>query len=345
MNVTRPNRLNRSVGRSSAWRWLSIITAGLLLFHPSVSGQKTGDHNSHETTSNSLNENGTSEIREVISSCFNNQQRDARKGKKSYDICKVGNRGIGNGINFYSLQHEQKIGRKLAQEVEREAPVVTNAEVNDYITRLCERIAHNSDTTTPLIIRVLLEDEVNAFSLQGGHLYVDTGLILKADNEGQLAAVIAHEIAHVAARHCTKRDTESKLAAATSPLVVMSPLMRSKYSRDSEREADLLGVEYQYLSGYDPQEMSRFLEKMEDANEKPVFIVRPFSSYPSISERIEDIQKDIQRYLPHRDQYVIDTAAFEKMKSTVRDLVDAEKHGCRADCGFVSASRRVTSKK
>ena len=82
--------------------------------------------------------------------------------------------------------------------------------------------------------------------------------------------------------------------------------------------------------------MIQFLEKIGDANQKPAFIVRPFSSYPSISERIEDIQKDIQRYLPHRDQYVIDTAAFEQVKSTIRDLVDAEKHRCRTDCGFVS---------
>ena len=331
-----PNRLNVSAGRVSRSRGLSIIIAGLLLCHPLVSGQKTGDRSSDERISNSPNGIRSSEIREVTFSCLNNQKRKVRKGKKSYDICKVGNRGIGNGVNFYSLQREQKIGRKLAEEVERDAQVVTNAEVNDYIAQLGERLAYNSDTTRPIVIKVLLEDEVNAFSLEGGHLYVDTGLILKADNEAQLAAVVAHEIAHAAARHCTKRDTESTLAVATSPLLVMQPLLRSKYSRNSEREADLLGIEYQYLSGYDPLEMIQFLEKIGDANQKPAFIVRPFSSYPSISERIEDIQKDIQRYLPHRDQYVIDTAAFEQVKSTIRDLVDAEKHRCRTDCGFVS---------
>jgi predicted Zn-dependent protease len=326
MNVYRPQWLNVRGLQLTASHWSSFVAASLLLWPCSSLGQNADHHSSGPTTPiDNVSLDVAPQTMELSAVPSGRKQQGARGRNKTYDIRKVGNRGIGDGINFYSPKREQELGRKLATKVEQSAPVVTDGEVNDYVVRLSQRIVHNSDAKVPLTIKVLLQDEVNAYSLPGGYLYVDAGLILRIDNEAQLAGVIAHEVAHIAARHSTREETKALLYASTSPLVVLAPLMRFKYSRNAEREADLLGLEYQYLAGYDPQEIIRFFEKMQDREGEPTFLGRALSSYPSASERIKRTQKNIQLYLPNKDQYVVDTAAFEQIKSKVRKLVDAAR--------------------
>ncbi len=322
MNVQRAKPLWGDA-RASTGQRLSFIIVGLLLLSPSVSGQNLVDPSWCAVSSNSSAAHVSIGARDAVMAAGMKGKPEATRRTNSYKIQNVGNRGIGTGANLYSVTREREVGRTLADEVDRTMRVVTDPTVNGYIARLTQRIVCNSDARFPLSIQVIIDDEVNAFALPGGYLYVQTGLILQADNEAQLAGMIAHEIGHAAARHATREATRSKQWRSFPPLLLVSSLMSSKYSRGAELEADLLGLEYQYLSGYDPQEYIRFFEKTEDPMDKPSFIQRVFSSYPSTPERIKRARRDIQRYLPSKSQYTIDTAAFQQMKSRVRQLVDA----------------------
>ena len=254
----------------------------------------------------------------IPASAQNTHQAASAKQKQRYEIQNLGHRGIGNGANVYSLTREQETGKLIAAQLERYSQVIADEVVNEYITQLGRTIASHSDLLVPLTIRVIRDDETNAFSLPGGYVYVNTGLILQVNNEAQLAGVIAHEIAHVAARHGTRRETRFRSVLA------VCGFMRPKYNRDAEREADLLGLEYQYLSGYDPQEFIRLFEKLAEPNTKTSFMERVFSSYPSTAERIRRAQETIDQYLPPKEQYVIDTARFEEMKSRVEQLLNSD---------------------
>ena len=195
-------------------------------------------------------------------------QTKASKKSKKYDVDRIGDRGIGKGINFYSVRQEQEIGRELSQEIEVEAKMINDPVVTSYVQRLGQSLVSHSDATVPFVIKVLDSDAINAFALPGGYFYINSGLILAADNEAELAAVMAHEIAHVAARHATKNLTKSQiwgfaslaLTAVGGPAGVIIhqvadiavPMTFLKFGRNEEREADLLGLEYQYAAGYDP---------------------------------------------------------------------------------------------
>ena len=196
----------------------------------------------------------------------------------------IGQRNVGAGLDFYSLDREMALGRSLAQEVESSAKLVTDPIVTEYVNRIGQNLVRNSDARVPFTIKVLDNDEVNAFALPGGFFYVDSGLILAADNEAELAGVMAHEIAHVAARHATKNMTRAQIwNFASVPLIfvggpvayavaeaagLLVPLGFLKFSRDAEREADLLGLEYDYASGYDPQAFVRVLREAECREEE-----------------------------------------------------------------------------
>ncbi len=324
MKVETSKWLKGSQRGCTASEWLSIVVAGLFLLSSSASGQNAGDRSSCESAAIITAASTTAETPALLIPA-KDQRQAIRSRKKSYDINRVGNRGIGTGINFYSPGYEQELGRKLADKVEQSGSVIFNAEVTGYIANLAQRIVANSDAKMSLKVTVMLDDEVNAYSLPGGYLFVNSGLILKTDNEAQLAGILAHEIAHIEARHTTRDQTKELLFASTSPLIVVRPLLRFRCSRNAEREADLLGLQYQYLSGYDPHQWIRFLEKVEDRSEEPTFIGRAISSYPSVSERIKTAQKNIRLYLPDRDRYIVDTDRFEEMKSKVRQIVNASR--------------------
>jgi predicted Zn-dependent protease len=207
------------------------------------------------------------------------QEKKGSGGKN--DIDAIGNRNIGGrGLgNWYSLEKEIAMGKQYAQEVESSVKLVQDPVVNEYVNRIGQNIVRNSDAKVPFTIKVVDSDEVNAFALPGGFFYVNSGLLLAADDEAELAGVMAHEIAHVAARHATRQMTRSQLANLGSiPLIFMGgwagyairsaagfalPMTFLTFSRGFEAEADYLGLEYMYKTGYDPQAFVSFFEKLQ----------------------------------------------------------------------------------
>src|ERR1022692_3178417 len=231
--------------------------------------------------------------------------RESRRGQgcQLRDPDQIGNRDVGKGVNFYSVEREIGLGKQMAQETERQAKMVDDSTVAEYVNRLVQNVAHNSDAKVPFTIKVVDSDEVNAFALPGGFMFVNTGLILKADNEAELAGVLAHEIAHVAARHGTRQATRGQLINyGTIPLIFMGgwagyavrqavglavPMGFLKFSRNMEAEADLLGLQYMYKSGYDPTEFVNFFERIETLEKKkPGAVSKLFSTHPMTGDRI-----------------------------------------------------------
>jgi beta-barrel assembly-enhancing protease len=256
---------------------------------------------------------------------------------QKYDITRIGDRGIGKGINFYSLHQEQELGRELSEEVEANSKMITDPVVIAYIQRLGQRLVNHSDAQIAFVIKVVDSDEINAFALPGGYFYVNSGLILAADNEAELAAAMAHEIAHVAARHATRSLTKSQLwGFASVALTVVGgpagllihqvadiamPMTFLKFGRNEEREADLLGLEYQYAAGYDPLAFVNFFERISVHEKKESNKVsRLFASHPITSDRIKRAQIEIATLLPRREQYVISTSEFDDVKSRLTTL-------------------------
>jgi len=265
------------------------------------------------------------------------------KGGKN-DIDDIGNRGIGNrGLgNWYSLEREIAMGKQYAQMVESSAKLVQDPVVTEYVNRIGQNLVRNSDAKVPFTIKVIDSDEINAFALPGGFFYVNTGLILAADEEAELAGVMAHEIAHVAARHATRQMTRSQWANfASIPLIFVGggigyaarmaaslalPVTFMKFSRGFESEADFLGLEYMYKTGYDPQAFVDFFEKVEAKEKKhPGTLAKAFSSHPPTPDRISASQKEIASVLPARDQYLVSTSEFDEVKARLAAIENKRK--------------------
>ncbi len=261
--------------------------------------------------------------------------RKPRNAKE--DVSKIGDRGVGNGVNFYSIEREIALGRQLADEVEKTAKIVDDPVISEYVNRIGQNIAANSDARVPFIIKVIDSDEVNAFALPGGYFYVNTGLIELAEDEAELAGVMAHEIAHVAARHGTRNATRGQLAQyASIPLLFIGgwagygiqqaanfaiPMTMLKFSREFEEQADFLGVQYMYKAGYDPASMVQFFERLKALQKKNRnFLARAFSSHPMTQSRIKAVQKVIDRILPERPEYAVSTSEFDAVRARVRAL-------------------------
>jgi len=266
------------------------------------------------------------------------QQPQEQKDSKS-DVNQIGNRNVGKGINLYSLEKEIAIGKQLAQEVERSAKLVEDPVIVEFVNRVGQNLVRNSDARVPFIIKVIDSDEINAFALPGGFFYVNSGLVLRADEEAELAGVMAHEIAHVTARHGTKNATKGEITQlAMIPLILLGPggwagygiyqglnfvipLSYLKFSRDAEREADFLGLQYMYKSGYDPNAYVAFFEKIQaEERRKPGSIPKVFSTHPPTPERIQNTQKEIATVLPAREQYIVSTSEFDLVKARLRGL-------------------------
>jgi predicted Zn-dependent protease len=279
-----------------------------------------------------------------------------KKKTAKYDITTIGNRRVGRGLNIYSIEREQSMGKQLASELEAQIKLVDDPMVNDYVNGLVQRLVQSSDTKVPFTVKVIDDVEVNAFGLPGGFLYVHTGLILAAENEAELAAVIAHEIAHVAARHATKNASRSFLwNIASMPMVFVGgpagaavrqvaglamPFTRLKFSRDAEREADLLGVEYAYVAGYDPVALIQIFERLRAGErDKKSMLSRAFSCHPTTGDRVQRAQKAIVTYLPPRDAYVVNTSVFDEVKARLGQLGLV---GAGANAGRPVLRRRTT---
>jgi Zn-dependent protease with chaperone function len=272
------------------------------------------------------------------------QQQTVHPKNSKEDVEAIGNRNPGKGVNFYSLEHEIALGKSLAQEVERTSKLIDDPVVTEYVNRVGQNLVRNSDARVPFTIKVIDSDEVNAFALPGGFFYVNSGLILRAQEESELAGVMAHEISHVVARHGTKQATKGEMMQlATIPLILLGPggwagygiyqalqlaipLSYLKFSRDAEREADFLGIQYMYKAGYDPNSYVTFFERIQaDEKRRPGTIPKFFSTHPPTPERIADAQKEIARILPERDEYIVTTSEFDNVKFRLRNVMFARK--------------------
>lgn len=257
---------------------------------------------------------------------------------KNSDIDNIGNRNINSGsINFTSIEKEIALGRQLAAEIERQAKLVDDPVVNEYVNRVGQNLVRNSDAQVPFTIKVIDSDEINAFALPGGFFYVNSGLILAADEEAELAGVMAHEIAHVTARHGTENASKAQLVnLATIPLIFLGgpagfgirqaagfliPLQFLQFSRKAESEADYFGVQYLYKTGYDPNAAVTFFEKLQaKESSNPGTISKMFQTHPPTGDRIEDTKENIALILPEKDQYVVTTSEFEMVRDRLAQL-------------------------
>ena len=272
------------------------------------------------------------------------QQDTVHPKNSKEDVDAIGNRNVGKGVNFYSLEHEIALGKSLAQEVERSSKLIDDPVVTEYVNRVGQNLVRNSDARVPFTIKVIDSDEVNAFALPGGFFYVNSGLILRAQEESELAGVMAHEISHVCARHGTKNATKGEaMQMAMIPLMLLGPggwvgygiyeaaslaipVTYLKFSRDSEREADYLGLQYMYKAGYDPNSYVTFFERIQaDEKRRPGTIPKVFSTHPPTPDRIEATQKEIARILPARQEYIVTTSEFDSVKSRLRNIMFARK--------------------
>lgn len=264
-----------------------------------------------------------------------------KKGSKK-DIEAIGERNVGKGMNWYSIEKEIGLGKGLAQEIERQAKIVDDPVISEYVNRIGQNLVRNSDCQFPVTIKVIDTDEPNAMALPGGFFYVNTGLLTLAENESEIAGVMGHEIAHIAARHGTKQATRGQLAnLATIPLIFMGgwtgygirqaasiaiPMGFLKFSRGFEEEADLLGLQYMYKAGYDPNGFVDFFEKLEAMNKrKRGTIAEWFSSHPPTGDRIIKAQSNIEQLLKERPEYVVTTSEFDDVKSRILMLQNRRK--------------------
>jgi len=261
------------------------------------------------------------------------------------DVDAVGNRNVGckTGMgNWFGVEKQIAMGKQYAQQVESSVKLIQDPVVTEYVNRVGQNLVRNSDAQVPFTIKVIDSDDINAFALPGGFFYVNSGLILAADEEAELAGVMAHEIAHVAACHAARENTRGSLMQmATIPLIFVGggvgyaayeaaglavPLTFMHFSRGFETEADYLGLQYLYKSGYDPQAFISFFEKVQaQEKKKPGTLAKAFSTHPQTPDRIEKSQHEIGQVLAARVQYVVSTSEFDDVKSRLAAIENRHK--------------------
>jgi len=267
------------------------------------------------------------------------------KGKN--DIDDIGARNVGSTGkslgNWYSIDTDIKVGKQYAMMVESSSRMIQDPVITEYIDRVGQNLVRNSDAKVPFTIKVVDSDDINAFALPGGFFYVNSGLILAADNEAELAGVMAHEISHVVLRHATREMTRSNyVSLASIPLIFVNswgiyeaanaalslalPVTFMKFSRDFEAQADYFGLQYMYKAGYDPEAFVAMFEKIKALEKsKPGTISKAFSSHPPTDERILKTQEEIREVLPPRPEYIVDTSEFEQVKARLAAFENRKK--------------------
>jgi predicted Zn-dependent protease len=280
-------------------------------------------------------------------------------GKNDVDAIgnrKMGARGLGN---WYSIESDIKMGKQYAQMVDASSKMVNDPVVTEYVNRLGQNLVRNSDAQVPFVFKIIDSDVVNAMSLPGGFVYVDSATILAADGEAELAGVMAHEIAHVCARHATRQMTRAQYANfATIPLIFVGggigyaayqaaglaiPVTMLSFQRGFEAEADYLGLQYMYKAGYDPQAFVAFFEKLQALEKKkPGTLAKTFSSHPQTPDRIAQSQEEIEKILPARPEYTVTTSEFDDVKSRLAALENRRKPVDNKD-GSKPSLRRASS--
>jgi len=278
---------------------------------------------------------------------------------KHSDIDTIGARNINaRQMNFYSVEREIALGRELAEELESSSRILDDPEIAEYINRLGQNLVRNSDAKVPFVIKVIDSEEVNAMALPGGFFYVNTGLIRAASEEAELAGVMAHEIAHVAARHSTEQVSKGRFFNfASLPLIflggpagytirqvagLMLPLQMLRFNRRAEREADFLGLQYLYKAGYDPTAFLSFFEKVKSQEKrKSGFFAKAFSTHPVTEDRIRKAQQQIEHSIPSREEYALSSSEFERIKAKLGVLENARKREAEEDPDRPRLQRRT----
>jgi predicted Zn-dependent protease len=293
------------------------------------------------------------------------QQPSAKNAAKPLeeheDPDKIGKRNINkHQINFYGLEKEVAIGRQFAQEVDQSAKLVEDPIVVEYINKVGQNLVLHSDAKVPFTIKVIDADEVNAFALPGGFFYVNKGLILEADNEAELAGPMAHEIAHVAARHGVEQASKGQIVNwGTLPLIFLGgwggfgarqaaslliPMGFLKFSRGAEFEADVLGAQYMWATGYDPHALASFFEKLQSKDKKkPGTLAKIFSTHPMTEDRIANVNQLIARF-PDRSEYTLNTSEFNQVKARLIGISNTRIAG-RAGNADAQDNKRPTLKR
>ncbi len=274
-------------------------------------------------------------------------QIDKPKDSKK-DPDQIGTREVDKGLNWYSIEKEITLGKGIAQQIEKQAQVVDDPVISEFVNRLGQNLVRNSDSKIPVTIKVIRDDSPNALSILGGYCYVNTGLILTAATEAELAGGMAHEIGHIAARHATRTMTRQQVAQLTTiPLIFMGgwggygarqgagvliPAGLRHFDRAFESEADLLGLEYMYKTGYDPEGMVDIFEKIDAlSKQKPGRVAQLFADHPLTGDRIVTAQKNIQEYLKARPEYVVTTSEFDDVKARLMAMERKRKPALQDD--------------
>jgi len=263
-------------------------------------------------------------------------------GSDKSDVDKIGDRNVAHK-SIISTEKEIAIGRQYAEQIDKTAKLIKDPVITEYVNRIAQNVARNSDLKIPLTVKVIDSPGINAFALPGGFLYVNTGLVRAADNESELAGVMAHEIAHVAARHWASTMTKATLLQfATIPLIFVPmsypvyigvsqalnygvPLSFLKFSRSDEAEADYLGLQYMYKAGYDPNVYSAFFGKvLEEERRQPGSVDSIFADHPPTPERIILAEEEVKKF-PPRNQYLLSTSEFDDVKSRLDTVLASLK--------------------
>ena len=278
------------------------------------------------------------------------------------DVDAIGNRNVGcaRGMgNWYGLEKQIAMGKQISQQVETQSKIINDPVIAEYINRLGQNLVRNSDSQVPFTIKVIDSDDINAFALPGGFFYVNSGVILAADEEAELAGVMAHEIGHVAACHAAREQSRGNLMQMmTIPLIFIGgpigyaayegaglavPLTFLKFSRGFEAEADYLGLQYMYKAGYDPQAFISFFEKVQaQEKKKPGTISKAFGTHPQTPDRIGKSQEEIAKILPAKPQYMVTSSEFDEVKSRLAAIENRHKPNDEKD-GKKPTLRRASS--
>jgi beta-barrel assembly-enhancing protease len=270
--------------------------------------------------------------------------------KKNKDPDQIGNRNVGKGVNVYSIDREIALGKGLALQMERQAKLIDDPVIAEWVNRIGQNLVRNSDAKLPLTVKMIDAEQVNAVTLPGGFIFVNSGLLLNAHTEAEFAGALAHEIGHVAARHGTRQASRAEIAQlATLPLILMGgwagvgarqgvdlaiPVAFLQFSQAFEGEADTLGLQYMYKAGYDPAAVVDFFERLQALEGKsPNAVNKFFSDHPPTGKRVVEFQKNIQMYLRERPQYVVNTSEFNEVKARLMALQNRRKLDPQQDPG------------
>ena len=337
---------NSSIRKFGAFFMTAAIWFGAIAFYPAgVAAQTTTDEKQTDK-----NKKAKKEKKQV-------QKTQTTNGKAPLstkeDPNQIGKRNVNGGSDKFfgwlggSKEQEMQIGRQIAAQVEQEAKLIDDPFVTEYINRIGQNVVLHSDAKVPFTIKVIDSDEVNAFALPGGFFFVNRGLILAADNEAELAGVMAHEIAHVAARHAMENQGKGTLInyGAIAGIIFGGPIASAviqngggllaglaslKFSRGAEEEADRLGVQYLYASGYDPTGMATMFEKLASKNKKkPGSFAKLFATHPQSVDRRDSSLALVARF-PEREEYIISTSEFQRVKAHLLRISNA-KAGINSD--------------